>query len=408
VKVAFIVNEFPALTETFILNQITGLLDAGHDVQIYAHSIKDEDEIHPDIAHFHLMERVHSLSYPWNRSLRLLKAFYLLLRHFHKDPAKVLQSLNVFRYGTSALSLKRFYYLLPFLNTEYDIIHCHFGTNGPIGIWLKEMGVKGKVVTTFYGFDMSAIPHVEQWHFAYNNLFREGDLFLVEGSHMRQKLIKLGCPAKKVKIQHIMVDTDKITFQRRELKTAKEKFVMLFCGRLVGKKGLIYGLKAVESLLAKHPNLELRVIGDGELMPQMRQYVKGHNLGNHVVFLGYQPYQVFLQECLNADILLQPSVTGENGDSEGGAPTVLLDAQASGLPIVATYHADIPEVVVDGASGLLAKEQNVEDLADKIECLIANPQLRIEMGEIGRRHIGNNYSVQTEIIKLEDHYRQLL
>lgn len=406
VKVAFIVNKFPVLTETFILNQVTGLLNAGHDVQIYTHSIEDKDGIHPDIARYHLMERVHSFSYPWNKLLRVLKAIYLLLIHFHKDPAKVLQSLNVFLYGTSVMSLKPFYYILPFLNTEYDIIHCHFGTNGPIGVLLKEMGVKGKIVTTFYGLDMSVLPKIENWHTTYKKLFREGDLFLVEGSHMRQELTKIGCPANKIRIQHIMVDRSNIAFRKRELKTIDEKFVMMFCGRFVEKKGLIYGLKALELLLPKYPNLEWRIIGNGELMPEIQQYIETHNLEKWVVLLGYQPHRVFIEECQNADILLQPSVVAENGDCEGGAPTVLLEAQASGLPIVATHHADIPEVVADGKSGLLAKERNVEDLANKIEYLLTQPELRVEMGQFGQRHIESNYSIQSEIRKLENLYRQ--
>lgn len=407
-KIAFIVNEFPALTETFILNQVTGLLDAGHDVQIYAHSVNKESGVHPAIQSYSLMDRVHCLAYPWNKFLRPLRAIGLFLRNFTRDPARILHALNIFQYGVSALSLKRFYYLLPFLQTDHDIIHCHLGTNGPIGVQLKEMGVKGKLVTTFYGLDMSALPKIEKWRIAYDRLFSKGDLFLVEGGHMREGLIRIGCPPQKAKIQHIMVDYKQISSKERGVKGVDEKFVMLHCGRFVEKKGLVYALKALEILLDQHPQLELRVIGDGELRHEIEEFIRAHNLEKHVVLLGYQPHAVFVQESGRADILLQPSVTALNGDSEGGAPTVLLEAQASGLPVVATYHADIPEVVKDGGSGFLVKERDVSGLAEKIERLIQDPALRLAMGRKGRQHIEQEYSITSEIEKLESHYCQVL
>jgi colanic acid/amylovoran/stewartan biosynthesis glycosyltransferase WcaL/AmsK/CpsK len=407
-KIAFIVTVFPALTETFILNQIIGLLHSGHDVHVYTHLVNKESGIHPGFQNNGLMDRVHSLAYPLNKSFRTLKAAGLFFSDFHKDSGKILNSLNPFHHGFAAFSLKRFYYLLPFLNTTYDIIHCHMGMNGPIGVMLQEMGVEGRIVTTFYGTDMSALPKIEKWRIAYEKLFRKGDLFLVEGGHMRDELIKIGCPAHKAKVQHIMVDHQAVDFQPRKSTLPNGKFTMLHCGRFVEKKGLVYGLKALKTLLPKYPNLELRVIGDGELYEEIEQYVKTHDLAKHVVLLGYQPHSNFVEECHRADILLQPSVTAADGDSEGGAPTVLLEAQASGLPIVATHHADIPEVVKDGESGLLSKERDVNDLAEKIECLITDHEFRLTIGHKGREHVTNNYSITSELPKLESLYRQIL
>ena len=154
-KIAFIIGGFPTLSETFILNQITGLLYMGHDVEIFAYNNPKERKVHPDVKKYCLMERVHYSDIPQNKIIRILKAVYLIIINFHKSPIKILKSLNVFKYGKTALSLELLYALIPFLDKKFDIIHCHYGPNGILGVYLKEIGAEGKVITTFHGYDMS-------------------------------------------------------------------------------------------------------------------------------------------------------------------------------------------------------------------------------------------------------------
>ena len=158
----------------------------------------------------------------------------------------------------------------------------------------------------------------------------------------------------------------------------------------------------------RFPNIEFRIIGDGLLMYEVESFIKKENLEKKALLLGYQPHYVFLEELKKAHILLQPSVTARDGDSEGGAPTVLLEAQACGVPIVSTYHADIPEVVLDGESGFLVPERNPEAIAIKLNHLIVNHELRMRMGKCGRRHIEENYNICNEVKKLEDIYSEII
>ena len=404
-RIAFIVDTFPTLTETFIINQVAGLLEAGHDVQVFAAHADVAFQGHPAVERYRLMERVHSWECRLAKLPRVCRIARLLPVSFLRGPLRVIDSLNVFNQGATARSPGWFHYLRAFRGRTFDVIHCHFGWNGVLGCMLKQMGVSGKLVTTFYGRDISASPRQEKWRRAYQILFRDGDLFLVEGSHMRQCLVNLGCPMEKVRIQHIMVDINNLPFIRRGPKGATDEVVLLHCGRFVEKKGLIYAIQALEMLLPRYPRLTLRVIGDGPLMPTIREYVHARDLDGHVTFLGYQAHDIFVQECLRADIMLQPSVTAADGDSEGGAPTVLIEAQATGLPVVATYHADIPEVVVDGRSGLLAGERDVDDLAQKVEQLVRRPELCADMGCFGRRHVSTNHAVSSEVSRLEACYR---
>ncbi len=407
-KIAFIVSSYPTLTETFIQNQIEGLLDLGHEVEVFCDSINEERIGNDDAIDYYLSHCVHSFNMPRKKHIRIFKAIPLLITNFHKDPIKIIKSLNIFSYGKSALSLKRFYYLIPFLNTNHDIIHCHFGPNGLIGILLKEMGVKGRVITTFYGYDMSGHPKYEKRRIAYTKLFNKGSFFLVEGNNMKKELINLGCPNNKIKIQRIPIHVNKYEFHERKLRTKDEKVVILHCGRFVEKKGLIYALKAVKNVVERFQSLEFRIIGDGPLKAEIENFIKTKKLDEYVVLLGYQPHHIFLEEVQKAHILLQPSVTAENGDSEGGAPTVLIEAQASGLPIISTYHADIPGVVIDGKSGFLAPERDVDALTEKLEYLIKHPEIWPEMGKAGRAFVEEKHNSEKLIRQLEGIYYNVL
>ena len=105
---------------------------------------------------------------------------------------------------------------------------------------------------------------------------------------------------------------------------------------------------------------------------------------------------------------MQPSVTAQNGDSEGGAPTTLLEAQACGVPVVSSLHADIPEVVLDGTSGFLVPERDSDSIAERLESLITHQEICATMGKEGRKHIELNYNISKEIVKLETVYDNLL
>ena len=196
-KIAFLLSGFPTLSETFILNQITGLLDMGHDVKIFAQCKPKEKKVHSDVKKYQLMRRVHYFDMPHNKIKRVLKAIVLIIKNFHKDPVKIVKSLNVYKYGKMALSLRLLYLLIPFLDKKFDIIHCHFGPNGIIGAYLKELGISSKLLTSFHGYDMSIFIRMNG-NDVYQKLFLNGDLFLPVSNCWKDKLIELGCDEKKL------------------------------------------------------------------------------------------------------------------------------------------------------------------------------------------------------------------
>ena len=171
--------------------------------------------------------------------------------------------MNLRKLGMHALTLRPLYRVARYLDKgPYDIIHCHFGYIGHIGLYLKDIGaLDGKVVTSFYGFDLSAYVKKNGDH-AYASMFKRGDLFISICENMKDRLIDLGCKSEKIMIHRLGIDMDKFRCQEKEVDNGR-KIRLLSVGRLVEKKGFIYSIRAVANVVRKYPRIEYVIIGDG-------------------------------------------------------------------------------------------------------------------------------------------------
>lgn len=403
-KIAIIVSGFPTLSETFILNQITGLLDMGHDVEIFAQFNPKERKVHPAVEKHRLMKRVHYFNIPQNKIIRILKAISLIIINFHKNPIKILKSLNIFKYGREALSLRLLYLIILFLDKEFDIIHCHFGPNGILGVQLKGIGVKGKIITTFHGYDMSTFISNKGSN-VYKDLFLNGDLFLPISDYWKGKLVKLNCDEKKIIVHRMGINLEKFKYSERKIQPG-EPIKILTVGRLVEKKGHEYLIKAIAKVITNHTNITYTSAGDGPLRNKLESLVSEMGIKNYVKILGAVEQDEILKLYQQAHIFVLPSVTASNGDQEG-IPVVLMEAQAVGLPIISTYHSGIPEVIMDSKSGFLVPEKDVNALADKLEYLIKHPELWLELGRCGKDFVKEKYDIKRLNQRLVEIYESL-
>jgi len=404
-KIAFIVSGFPTLSETFILNQITGLLDMGYDVEIFAQFNPKEKKVHPDIEKYQLMRRVHYFNIPHNKIKRILKAIFLIIKNFHKAPLKILKSLNVFRYGKTALSLRLLYTLIPFLDKKFDIIHCHFGPNGIIGVHLKEIGIPGKYLTSFHGYDVNSYPKIMGKN-VYNVLFKNGDLFTANTNFTKQQVVKLGCDEEKIIILPVGLRVEKFKFSIRKIQPG-EPIKILTVGRLVEKKGHVYAIRAIAKVIEKYRNIEYIIAGDGPLRQELESLVRKLEIEKYVKFLGSVNQDELLKLYQHVHIFILPSITASDGDREGQA-LVLQEAQAVGLPVVSTLHNGISESVLDGKSGFLVPEKDVDALAERLEYLIEHPELWPDMGSYGRKFVEEKYDIKRLNQKLVEIYQNLI
>lgn len=287
-----------------------------------------------------------------------------------------------------------------------ELLHAHFGTEGVRYLKLKN-NLNLPMITTFYGQDVSMIPRIPYWKKQYIQLFQKEELFLAEGNNMKKELIKLGCPENKIVVQHLGVDLNKFKFTPRML-PEDGNIIILIAGSFREKKGIPYAIESFAKVKQNHPDIQLRILGDGSLRNQIETLIKELNIQKSVILLGYQSHEVFMNEIQNAHLFMLPSITAQNGDTEGGAPVSIIEAQATGLPVISSYHADIPEVVVDGKSALLAPERDVEILAKHLEYLVEHPDVWGRMGRTGREHVEKEYDVMAQVGKLEIIYDSLV
>ncbi len=292
-------------------------------------------------------------------------------------------------------------------NRKVRLIHAHFGPQGFSALKMRG-NLKVPIITNFYGYDVSRLVQHQEWRDRYSILFQEGDLFLVEGEFMKSRVMELGCPKNKIKIQRIAIPVDKIPFCSRLPKKNNEKAIFVFCGRFVEKKGLIYALQALREVRNRRKDFEFWIIGDGPLRPLVESFIQESQMSPYVKLWGFLNYKDYLNEMQKADIFVHPSVTAADGNSEGGAPTTILEAQAMGLPVVATFHADIPNVVVPNESALLSQERDVPGLASNIEYLLDNQDRWGAMGRKGRDFVEQNHDFKNGLVALEERYRSLI
>lgn len=365
------------ITGSWIYSQLTGIRE-------YDNIVLTSSKKNMDIFPF---EKVYSIS-DCNK----------FRREYYKKYRRVFKSYYPFSLGV----LKR---------NEVSLIHSHFGDVG----W-EDLKVKQKLkipqVTTFYGYDVSQLPREKVWRKRYKDLFEKCDVFTAEGKYMKNTLVELGCKEEKVIVQHLGVDLDKIEFIPRRI--GEDNLInILVAGTFREKKGIPYAVEAFAKVASKHKNIRLTIIGDGQfgkellIKDEIMNLIKRYNLSEKVKLLGYQPYNVLLEEAQKQHIFISPSVQATDGDNEGGAPVTIIEMSASGMPVVSTWHCDIPGVIIDGKSGFLAQERNVDELVDRLNYLVENPEMWIQFGQYGRKHIEENFDICKQVDKQCNIYNTL-
>ncbi|MBI2966766.1 MAG: glycosyltransferase family 4 protein [Bacteroidetes bacterium] len=279
-----------------------------------------------------------------------------------------------------------------------NILHAHFAHMGWEYLPLAKK-LRIPYVISFYGFDYESLPNSQpEFKERYQMLFKEADAFICEGNHGAGILSKIGCPREKIHVVKLGVDSNSIPFFKRNKKSGELKLVQVAAFR--EKKGQLDTLKAFEKALPKCPGIELTLAGYGDepYKQQILEYI--HNsifLKGRMNFIEFQEGVKFDYYRLHGflkdfHVFIHPSRYAGDMDCEGGAPVVLLDAQATGMPVISTRHCDIPSEVIHGCTGFLAQEKNVEELSEYICAFyrMNNENYQKFAGE-ARSHVMQNY-----------------
>lgn len=392
-RIAVMVGVFPTVSETFILNQITGLIDRGHDVQIFAGKVGRPAAVHDEILSYRLMDRVrYSPELPEHHPRRLIAALPLLANAVLRRPGDGARLVAGARFRSTAAPLELLAAAAAFRGLEpFDVLLCHFGPMGVRAARLREAGVvSGRVVTVFHGSDVSSYVR-RAGSLAYAHLFRTGDLFLPVSDNWRRRLIALGCPGQRIAVHRMGVDCRRFSFTPRG-RGEGEPLRLVTVARLLERKGVEHALRAVAALVEAGIEVEYSIVGDGPLRGVLGQLIRELGLSDRVKILGSIAHAGVASVLARSHIMVAPSVTAWNGDMEG-IPVALMEAMATGLPVVSTTHAGIPEIIDDGETGYLVAEGDVEALVARLDHIARHPGEARRVGSAARKAIVHRHEI---------------
>jgi len=406
--VAYWVKVFPPRYESFIVNQIAGLAERGHEVTVFARRRGASRNQLTDVQHEQLMPQV--IYWPaisGRRIVRGLQAVASGLSCGLRRPSAAARLLLANGASRPIGRTRMIFDAVPFLrNRPWDVLHCQYAELGAMAVRLRQLGVfTSPIIASVRGFDMRRIEAdttgVSQ------RLLAEADLVLPVSDYFRRRLTDVGCDDSKVMVHRSGVNLDAVDNALRQVRQVSKRPILVLVGRLVEKKGIEVAIRAAALLVERFSDMILRIIGDGPLRERLRQLADDLGLSNRVEIAGWLPHDEVLAQMARATVLVQPSITTSDGTQEG-IPNSLKEAMALGIPVVGTSHAGIPELVEDGVSGFLVPERDEVALAQRIEHLLRHPEQCRAMGQAGSRRVRQHYDTRClgdELVRLYESIR---
>lgn len=407
-KILFFVAKFPCTSETFVLNQVTSMIDKGHDIRVYSWGKADPHCTHKDIEKYDLLSKTiyMNMEVPPSHIKRIFKIAPSIMELVARYGLSVFRlSLSKYGHTKHSKNLLQYYIAQRFLHLDWhpDVIISHFGDNGILITALRNAGIipeSTKCFTYFHAHEICRM-NVEQVAKFYGPMFNDNDILLPINHLWEKRLIAAGANPSKVKVLRMGVDLDRFRFI--ENNTIGDTINILSVGRLCGQKGFEYAIKGVaEYAKTAKKKISYRIIGQGELEKELKALVSELDATNYIHFRGVQPQQVVAEELERANVFLLPSVTDEKGYMEG-IPVALMEAMARGLVCISTYHSGIPELIENEVTGFLCEEKDPDGIASalkKIESLSSDKFNTIRFQ--ARKIVEDEFDVVKETKKLQN------
>ncbi|GIP44128.1 glucosyltransferase [Paenibacillus sp. J45TS6] len=381
-KLGLLRNTFLPSSETFIYEQLNQY--SGWQVEVITREVINQDQFRSNQWNINSIQK--------NAKSKFYKLFIKLLYTLKINSTSKISKIIEYK--------------------DIDVIHAHFGVDAIYAIKACEKH-NIPLFVTFHGYDITRLPKFKiypfsylMYYFNYKKLSEKADLFLAVSSHIRSKLIEKGFPEEKIIIHYIGIDLKKI-FYREEISVNTNEIIITTVGRLTEKKGIEYLIRAFDKIFEDCENVRLRIIGDGYLKNSLLSLSKLGRSKDNIEFLGNIPHDMVIENLRRSHIFSLPSVTATDGDQEG-LGMVILEASATGLPIVASRSGGIVDAVIDNETGYLVEEKNVDELYLKLKHLVENDHLRVEMGKKGRVYMEENFDISKQTKKLEILYKKYL
>ena len=386
-SVALMVQHFPVISETFVATLAASLIPRVADLRLLATAAAPAPgPHHPIVERAGLMGRL-SVA---RRAGRIdPRDMWRLGGPPARRAALMTMAAADLVVGRDRLALTRMLSREPM----FDVVHCQFGYEGLTALRHRRMGTlrARALVTHFRGSDITRYVS-RRGEGVYAALFAEGDGFVANCEHFRRTAIDLGCPPDRISVVGSPIDTERFApplsprapFEGRTLR-------LVAVGRLVEKKGFDDAVDAMAML--GDLDAALDILGEGPLRPDLERRIARAGLGGRVTLRGAATSDQVLAALHAADIALAPSVRAEDGDADAPVNT-LKEAMATALPVIATRHGGIPELVIPDENGSLVPERDPAALAHAIRDLARRPGDWPRMGAAGRAKVVAEFGLE--------------
>ncbi len=280
------------------------------------------------------------------------------------------------------------------------ILHVFFG-NVAVHLLPLFRRIEVPAVVSFHGSDVTGAMATSGYGRARAEVFERAALVLCRSEQLASRVAALGCPAHKLRIMRTVLPP--IAFASRQAPD-DGAWRIVQAARLVPKKGIPTALRAFARFSGKYPAAIFTIAGEGPMDEELRELASRLGVDKRVRFAGFLSQEALAGLYRQSHIFLQPSET-VGGDVEG-IPNAMLEAMAGGLPVVATRHGGIPEVVTDGESGLLCDEGDCEAIAGAMARLAGDSGLYSSLAKAGADAVGDKFSAGRQIANIEALYRE--
>jgi colanic acid/amylovoran biosynthesis glycosyltransferase len=285
-----------------------------------------------------------------------------------------------------------------------DIVHSHSLFTSYNYLFLREV-FSIPFVTTFHGLVPNNVRMLGREKMS--RVLRAGDAFLVNTRFARDQLLAIGCPREKIHIIPQGTNLEDFPFRARRI-VSGEPIVVLSVGRLSIEKGFHIAIRAVARLRDSFPNIQYRIVGKGIYEKELKELVDTLGVQDCVSLCGLVDASELRRQYEEASIFVLPSTDPKDGSHTETQGVVLQEAQASGIPVIASRTGGIPEVISDRKTGLLFDEGDDEELAGRIEALIHDGELYGKISTQARQDVEENYSIEVIRDRVLEIYRRVL
>lgn len=411
-RIAFVVKYFPTVSETFIVNQINGLIDAGLHVDLYAYNQIEQQVLHASLKRYNLITKVCYFVKPPISKWRRLQVFIVWIWQHRKVVVwgRFFKTLNVFRFGKDAYTLKLFFeaqwFLVPY---HAELIHAHFGMVGNRIAYLKAKTIIQEsvpLITSFHGYDLEP-KKLQDYKTDYKYLFNEAAVFTVNTIYLEKLLQQVNSKEKATYILPVGLDTQ--FFKRSIPKNDNSYFDLVFCGKLISLKGPDLGIDILKKLHDNgYVNTRLHIIGDGAMREELKRKIEYHQLEASIFLYGSQSQLAIKQIFQESDVFVLP---GRYDLESGRAETqglVIQEAQSMELPVIVSDVGGMKYGLLPNKSGFVVNEGDLNGFCKAIETLILDNKFKLKMGKRGRQFVQERHDNEVLLDKLLTIYKTTL